>query len=216
MKRQQIAVVGLGRFGSAAAAALEAAGHEVLGVDRDVEAVETMAPHLSHVVVLDATDETSLRRAGLHEVDAAIVSIAEHLESSILATLLLKRLGVPRVVAKAGTDLHSEILQRVGADQVVLPERDTGIRLANGWLPASVADSLDVVPGYGVYRVSAPPAFVGRTVGELDLRARFGVHLFVLATGSEIEVHPVDGRTIAEGDVIVLGGRPQDIERAFS
>jgi len=216
MKRQQIAVVGLGRFGSAAAAALEAAGHEVLGVDRDVEAVEAVAPLLSHAVVLDATDETSLRRAGLHEVDAAIVSIAEHLESSILATLLLKRLGVPRVVAKAGSELHSEILQRVGADQVVLPERDTGVRLANGWLPASIADSLDVIPGYGVYRVLAPRAFVGRTVGEIDLHDRFGVHLFVVARGSEIEVHPDVARTIGADDYIVLGGRPQDIERALS
>lgn len=216
MRRQQIAVIGLGRFGSAAAAALEAAGHEVLGVDRDVEAVEALAPVLSHVVVLDATDETSLRRAGLQEVDAAIVSIAEHLESSILATLLVKRLGVPRVVAKAGSELHSEILRRVGADQVVLPERDTGIRLANGWLSASIADSLDVVPGYGVYRAAAPASFEGRTVDELDLHGRFGVHLFVIASDAEVEVHPTDGRRVARGDHLVLGGRPQDIERALS
>ncbi|MGE0228894.1 MAG: TrkA family potassium uptake protein [Dehalococcoidia bacterium] len=216
MKRQQIAVIGLGRFGSAAAAALQAAGHDVIGIDRSMEAVEALAPLLSHVVVLDATDETALRRAGLAEVDAAIVSIAEHLESSILATMLLKRLGVDRVVAKAGDGLHGEILSRVGADQVVLPERDTGVRLADGWLSASIADSLDVVPGYGVYRAIAPATFVGRRVQDLDLDRRFDVRLFIIASGNEVNVDPADDRVIAASDQLVLGGRPQDIERALS
>lgn len=215
MKRQQVAVVGLGRFGAAVAGALEAAGHEVLGVDRDLEVIEQMAPLLSHVVVLDATDETALRRAGLQEFDAAIVSIAEHLESSILATMLLKRLGIARIVAKAGNELHSEILKLVGADQVVLPERDTGVRLAGAWLSAAIADSLDVVPGYGVYRAIAPAAFVGKSVGELDLDGRFDVHLFLVAAGEQVGVFPPDERTIRVGDLLILAGRAQDIERAL-
>ncbi len=215
MKRQQIAVIGLGRFGSAVAVALEEAGHEVLGIDRSMEAVEEMAPILSHVVALDATEEAALRRLGLQDFDAAVVSIAEHLEASILATMLLKRLGVPRVIAKAGTELHSDILQRLGADQVVLPERDTGIRLAHGWTSAAILDSLDVVEGYGVHRVQTPRQFVGKTVAALDVHARFGVHLFIVAHQSDLNVFPAPEQVIEAGDILVLAGRAADVERAL-
>jgi trk system potassium uptake protein TrkA len=215
MKRQQIAVIGLGRFGAAVAQALEEAGHEVLGIDRNMDAVEEMASLLSHVVVLDATEEAALRSLGLQEFDAAIVSIAEHLEASILATMLLKRLGVPRVVAKASEELHSEILRRVGADQVVFPERDAGISLAHGWPSRAILDSLDVVEGYGVHRVVAPAQWVGKTVGQLDVHARFGVHLFILARGSELSVFPADEQVVREGEIIVLAGRTEDVERAL-
>lgn len=215
MKRQQIVVIGLGRFGSAVAGALEAAGHEVLGIDRSMEAVEEMAPVLSHVVALDATEEAALRRLGLQDFDAAVVSIAEHLEASILATMLLKRLGIPRVIAKAGTELHSDILQRLGADQVVLPERDTGIRLAHGWTSKAILDSLDVVEGYGVHRIEAPTRFIGKSVAHLDVYARFGVHLFIVAHESDVSVFPAPEQVIQAGDILVLAGRADDVERAL-
>lgn len=215
MKQQQIAVIGLGRFGSALAQALEEAGHEVLGIDRNIDAVEEMAPLLSHVAALDATEEAPLRRLGLQEFDAAIVSIAAHLEASILATMLLKRMGVPRVVAKAGQELHSEILRRVGADQVVFPERDAGIALAHGWPSRSILDTLDVVEGYGVHRVVSPPQFVGKTVGDLDIHGRFGVHMFIVAHESDVSVFPEDAQVVRSGDIIVLAGRTEDVERAL-
>jgi len=215
MKQQQIAVVGLGRFGSAVAAALEESGHEVLGIDRSMDAVEEMATVLSHAVQLDATEEPALRRIGIENFDAAIVSMAEHLESSILATMLLKRLGVARVVAKASGDLHSEILRRVGADQVIFPERDTGIRLAHSWTSPSILDSLDVVDGYGIHRVVAPGSFVGKRVDELDTHARFGVHLFIVAHGADLSVFPSSEEVIRAGDILVLAGRADDVERVL-
>jgi trk system potassium uptake protein TrkA len=215
MKQQQIAVIGLGRFGAAVATALQEAGHEVLGIDRNMDAVEELAPVLSHVVQLDATEEAALRQLGVQNFDAAIVSIAEHLEASILTTLLLKRLGVPRVVAKAAEELHGEILRRVGADQVVFPERDTGMRLAHGWTSETILDTLDVVEGYAIHRVVAPAAFAGKTVGDLDLHARFGVHLFIVARGSEVSVFPSLDHVIAAGDLVVLAGRTGDVERAL-
>jgi trk system potassium uptake protein TrkA len=151
----------------------------------------------------------------LQEFDAAIVSIAENLEASVLATMLLKRLGVPRVVAKASGDLHSEILRRVGADQVVFPERDAGISLAHGWTSRSILDSLDVVEGYSVHRVLAPSQFVGKTIGDLDVHARFGVHLFILARDSEVSVFPGADQIIRAGDLILLAGKTSDVERAL-
>lgn len=216
MKQQQIAVIGLGRFGSAVASALQEAGHEVMGIDSSIEAVDRMAALLSHAVALDATDESALRRAGLAEFDAAVVSIAEHLESSILATMLLKRIGVPRVVAKAGGELHAEILQRVGADQVVFPERDTGIRVAASWNSLSIVDSLDVVQGYGVHRVVAPPKFVGQAVGDIDALRRFSVHLFLIARGSDVTVFPAAADIVHAGDLLVVAGEAANIERALS
>jgi trk system potassium uptake protein TrkA len=209
-------VIGLGRFGAAVAAGLAEAGHEVLGIDRDMDAVERIAPLVSHAVEADATEEDTLRRLGLADFDAAVVGIAEHLESSVLATLLLKRIGVPRVVAKAGSDLHGEILKRVGADQVVFPERDTGERVANGWASRSIQDSLELVEGYDVYRVVAPRHFVGRTVGELDVHARFGVHLFIVARGDGVTVFPAADEPLRTGDVLLLAGGSEDIARALN
>ena len=213
--RQQIAVIGLGRFGSAVAVGLAEAGHEVLGIDRDMEAVERIAPLVSHAVEADATEEETLRRLGLADFDAAIVSIAEHLESSVLATLLVKRIGVPRVIAKAGGDLHGEILTRVGADQVVYPERDTGERLANSWASRSIQDTLELIEGYDVHRVVAPRHFVGRTVEDLDVNARFGVHLFIVARGDAVTVFPAAEDEVRTGDVLLLAGRSADVARAL-
>jgi trk system potassium uptake protein len=214
-QHQQIAVIGLGRFGTAVAVGLAEAGHEVLGIDSNMDAVERVAPLVSHAVQADATEEEALRRLGLPEFDAAIVSIAEHLESSVLATMLAKRLGVPRVVAKAGSELHGEILKRVGADQVVFPERDTGQRIASSWASRNIQDTLELIEGYDVHRVVAPRHFVGHSVDELDTHARFGVHLFIMARGDAVTVFPGPEESIATGDVLLLAGRSDDLARAL-
>ena len=131
--KQQVAVIGLGRFGSAVAEELARFGHDVLGIDSDLSVVQRLSTRLSHVVQTDASDHQSLEQLGVAGFDSAVVGITGHIETSILVTLLLKRLGVERVIAKARNDLHGEILTRVGADRVIYPEHDTGLRLAHSW-----------------------------------------------------------------------------------
>jgi trk system potassium uptake protein TrkA len=168
--RRQVAVLGLGRFGTALARELTRLGHDVLALDSSEKVIQDVADEVTHAVRVDVTDEDALRDLGLEAFETAIVAISSELETSILATVLLKRLGVRRILAKAGTDLHGSILSQVGATRVVFPERETGVRVAHSFAAPGVHDYLDVAPGYGVARVPAVGPFVGRTLGELDLR----------------------------------------------
>ena len=207
--KQHVAVVGLGRFGSAVATELVRLGHEVLGIDSDINTVQALSGALSHVVQAEATDEESLAGLGVAEFDAAVVGITGDLETSILATLLLKRLGVKRVVVKARNATHGEILERVGADRVVYPERDTGLRVAHSWTSTDITDSLDVVEGYSVSRVAIPAALVGKTIQHAVLDREFNVSLLLLARGERVTVYPSPSETLRSGDIA-------DMERFFS
>lgn len=216
MAKQQVAVIGLGRFGSALAEELVREGHEVLGVDSDHAVVQRMASHLTHVVQANATDQESLERLGLSEFDAAVVGLTDELESSILVTLVLKRLGVPRVISKARNEVHGEILTRVGADRVIYPERDTGLRLAHGWSSTEITDSLDIVEGYIVSRVEVPEELVGRTVGDALGNRRQEVSLLLLARGSRVTVYPASQEELQRHDVLVLAGAIEHVEDFFT
>lgn len=214
--RQQIAVFGLGRFGTAFAEEMTAAGHDVLGVDADFSVVQRMSDRLTQVVQADAGDEDTLKQLGLADFDAAIIGISEQLETSILATMLLKRLGVPRVVAKARNALHGDILERVGADRVVFPERDTGMRLAHAWSSLAITDTLDVVEGYTVARVSVPSELVGKSIDEALGGGRLGVSLLLHARGRRVAVYPSSQEVLAAGDVLMLAGQLGDLDRFFA
>lgn len=214
--KQQVAVIGLGRFGSAVAEELVRMGHEVLGIDQDLDVVQRLSATLSHVVQAEGTDEETLERLGIPDFDAAIVGITENLETSILTTLLLKRLGVPRVVVKARNDIHGDILDKVGADRIVYPERDTGLRLAHSWTSADITDSLDVVEGYAISRVTVPGALVGKTIGESVTRSEFGVTLLLLARGNRVTTYPPNDVQLQQGDVLVMSGELAAMERFFA
>jgi trk system potassium uptake protein TrkA len=167
--KQQILVVGLGRFGSAVARELHELGHEVMAVDSSERMVNDIAPHVTHALQLDASDEAALRAAGAGEFPHAIVSISSATDASIFAVMALKNLGVPNVIAKAANALHASILERVGASRVVLPEREMGERVAHTFAIPSVIDYLDLGPRFGIAKVRPPADWVGRTLAQLEL-----------------------------------------------
>lgn len=214
--KENVAVIGLGRFGSAVAMELVHLGHDVLGIDADITTVQRLSHDLTQVVQADSTDEESLERLGLAEFDAAVVGISGDLETSILTTLLLKRMGVKRVVVKARNSIHGEILARVGADRVVYPERDTGARLAHSWSSVDITDSLDVIEGYSVSKAAVPAELVGMTVQRAILDRDFDVTLLLLARGDRVTVYPSPSETLRAGDVLVMSGAIVDMERFFS
>ncbi|MCK9485381.1 MAG: TrkA family potassium uptake protein [Dehalococcoidia bacterium] len=214
--KQQVVVIGLGRFGSAVATELSRLGHDVLGVDSRLTTVQALSGELSHVVQADATDEESLARLNLAEFDAAVVGITDNLETSILTTLLLKHLGLKRVVAKARDKMHGEILALVGADRVVYPERETGLRVAHTWTSADVTDSLDVIPGYTISRASVPEALVGQTIARAITERGINVSLLLLARGERVTVYPSASETLRAGDTLMIAGALPDIERFFT
>jgi trk system potassium uptake protein TrkA len=211
--RRQVAVLGLGRFGAAVARELTRLGHDVLALDASEKIIQEVADEVTHAARVDVTDEDALRDLGLESFETAIVAISSNLEVSILATVLLKRLGVRRIIAKAGNDLHGSILSQVGATRVVFPERETGMRVAHSFAAPGVRDYLDVAPGYGVARVPVAAPFAGKTLGELNLSATCGVTVVAYRRGDTVTVNPHTSEMLRPGDELIVVGLDEDLER---
>lgn len=210
-RTRQFAVVGLGRFGASVAETLYRLGQEVLAVDTSEERVQEMAPLVTHAVQADATDENAMRAIGIRNFDVVVVAIGE-IEASILATSVLKGLGVPYIVAKALSDLHGQVLSRVGADRVIYPERDMGVRVAHNLLSGNLIDYIELAPGYSIIEVVAKDPFVGKTLRQLDFRAKYGIHVLALRRGDEVQMAPSPDALIQPGDVLVAMGENDRLE----
>ncbi len=220
MKRRSFAVIGLGRFGSAMATTLHELGHEVLGIDTDAEKVRRLGDVIPHVLELDATDERALRAAGVQDVEVAIISIGAHVESSVLAVMLVKDLGVKTVIAKAATALHGRILEKIGVSRVIFAERDMAIRVAHSLVVPNVIDYFELSRDFSIVELPAPKAFVGQTMGQIDLRARHGLTVIALKrpapgrdqTATKVVVPGANDR-IEPGDILVLLGHNHGLAR---
>ena len=212
---RSVLVIGLGRFGTAAALELMRLGHEVLAVDMDEARVNDLAPDVTHAVQLDASDDGALRSVGAGEFEHAIVAISGVTEASIFATMALKTLGVPNVVAKAATALHAAILSRVGADRVIFAEGEMGRRVAHTFAIPGIVDYLDVAPRFGIAKVQPPKAFVGRTFAEINFGPRLNLTPVAVRRGEKVTVNPHREDRIQAGDELILIGRDDALERLF-
>ncbi len=204
--KHSVLVIGLGRFGSAAALELMSLGHEVMAIDKDEARVNDVAPDVTHAIQLDAIDDDALRAVGAADFQYAIVAISSSSEASIFATMALKNLGVPYVIAKAATLLHGAILERVGADRVVYPEREMGTRVAHTFSIRNVIDYIDVAPGFGIVKINPPAAFLGKTLRELDMTNRFRLTPIAIRRGDDVTVNPHRDERVAAGDELILIG----------
>jgi trk system potassium uptake protein len=210
--RQRVVVLGLGRFGAAVATTLYEIGHEVLAVDVNRRIVQEISERVTHAVQADATDEDTLRHLGVANFDVAIVGVSESIERQVLITVHLKRLGVPFIVAKVQTELHGDILERIGADRVVLPEREVGVRLAHSFNLPNVHDYLPLGPDFGVSTISPPEGSIGRTVAELDL-GHAGAFLVAVQRGSDVLIQPRADLRLQADDLLVLAAADVSLAR---
>jgi trk system potassium uptake protein TrkA len=204
--KHTVMVIGLGRFGAAAARELMALGHEVLAIDDSEAKVNEIAPDVTHALELDASDEQALRDVGAADFEHAIVAISSNTEASIFATMALKNLGVGNVVAKAANPLHGRILERVGASRVVYPEREMGAQLAHSFSIPHVVDYLDVAPRFGIVKARPPESFLGKTLRELDFPSRLSLTPVALRRGKQVTVNPSRDERIEAGDELILIG----------
>jgi trk system potassium uptake protein TrkA len=204
--KKQFAIIGLGRFGTSVARTLALMGYEVLAIDTDEEKIEELVETVTHAVQADAMDEDALKALGIRNFDVVIVSIGHDIQASILVTVILKELGVKYVVAKARNDLHGLVLTKIGADKVVYPERDMGMRVAHSLVATNVLDHIELSPEYSILEVVAPESLVGKTLRESALRARFGVTVMAVKRGREITVSPEADEVIQENDILVCIG----------
>ena len=215
----RFAVIGMGRFGQRLAKLLSDGGAEVVAVDRREDLVEMVRDHVARAVCLDATDEQALRSQGIDEVDVAVVGIGTSFEAAVLATGLLKQMGVQRVISRATTTIRGQILSRVGADDIVNPESESADRWRTRLVAPRMIEHIELSEGFSLVQTTAPKPFVGKTLGEIDMRKNYQVQ--VIAVRRKTEDVEADGQrkkrdvvisvptaetTIREKDILVLIG----------
>jgi trk system potassium uptake protein TrkA len=216
MKR--IGVIGTGRFGYALCESLCRRGAEVVVMDDDKETVQRVSQFAARSAQGDASDIRALTDMGFQDCDAAVVAIGTNMEGSILATMNLKELGVPYIVAKAGSDLHGKVLERVGADLVVYPNRERAQRLARSLLAGSAVDYFEISEGVSVVEMAAPPGFVGKSLIEADIRRKHNVTVLAIrrpaqGSGKARDVISPSGDDVMQaGDTLILFGPDESLD----
>lgn len=212
MKKTQYAVIGLGRFGSSLARELKRQGYEVLGIDKYEEKVEQMTGVLTHTVMVNAYEEETLRSLGIRNFDCVIVAIGDDIQASILTCILLKDMGVKTVVAKALSDLHGKVLQKLGVDRIIFPERDMGIRVAHQLVSPNLLDYIELSKDYTIAELAATQKISGSTLKQLNTRARFGCSVVAINKGGGVLIAPTAEDIVDESDIMVVIGTNDQIE----
>lgn len=210
---KQFVVFGLGSFGAAVATTLVDLGHEVLGVDNDEEKVSDLKDIITEVVKADVTDEKVLIKLGVKNFDAAIVSLAADLEASILVTIILKEIGVKYIITKANSILHGKVLEKVGADKIIYPERDEGIRIARSLIMPNIKNHIALSQHYSLIEIAALPVFYEKTLGELNLPKKYGVNLLAIRRGNQFTFTPTSKHEIKESENLIVVGENKKIDQ---
>ncbi|WP_138415115.1 potassium channel family protein [Aquibacillus sediminis] len=214
MKRD-FAVIGLGRFGGSICRELSEEGMNVLAIDLYEEKVNEYKNIATHAVIADTTDEKVLKELGVRNIDHVIVAIGDNIQASILTTLMLKEIGVKKITVKAQNDYHEKVLNKIGADQIVHPERDMGKRIAHSIISNNILDHLELSDEHSIVEVKAGPKMSGKTLVELDIRANFGCNVVAIKQhgGKEINVSPMPTEMIHQNDILIVIGADKDISR---
>jgi trk system potassium uptake protein TrkA len=215
---RQFVVVGLGRLGIAMVETLDSLGHEVLAIDKREGVIQSLADELPnvHLVATDATDEATVRGLNVEGFDAAAVMIGEnHLEAGILATATLKEVGVPRIVARATGGIHARVLEKVGADRVIQPEREIGEQLARTMASPVVLDYVDLGDDEALIESQVPRAWLDKSLSELDLSQKFGLTVLALKPKGRPGSLPRGDTVLHDGDVLVVGGSKKALDRSL-
>ena len=214
MKKQTFAVIGLGRFGGSVCKTLADAGQEVLAIDKYESRVNDYKDIATQAVVADAQDEDVLRSLGIRNVDHVIVAIGEDIQASILVTLMVKEQGVKYVTAKAQNEYHAKVLEKLGVDRVVHPERDMGVRIGRSLTSKNMVDYLDLDANFKLAEILITnPEFVGKSLAEMDFRDRYGLNVIALAHSRQEMVLPSAGVVFTENDSILVAGPTRAIDK---
>jgi trk system potassium uptake protein TrkA len=207
------AVIGLGKFGATVVRSLFERGHEVVAIDHDRERVQDVRDVATQAIEADCTDEPTLRGIGIQDADAAVVSLGEKMDASILVTLYLRELGLREIVVKALSEDHAKILKLLGATEIVHPERDTARRVARALGLRSIVEYLPLSAEASLVELHLPTGFAGRTVAELDIRRKFEVLVVAIKRGDSLLMATATNERLQEGDVLVLVGKDADLDR---
>lgn len=211
MKKREFAVIGLGRFGGSICEELCNEGMEVLAIDHSEDKINKFKNTASYAVIADSTDESTLKELGITNIDHVIVAIGDDIQASILTTVILSELGIKKITVKAKSDYHGKILEKIGAHQVVHPERDMGKRIAHSIISNNIIDYLELSDEYSIVEVRVGRKMVGKSLVDLDIRARYGCNVVAIKEGKDIHVSP-NAETILQMDnILIVIGSDEDI-----
>lgn len=206
-KKKEFVVFGLGRFGQSVATTLEDSGCEVLAVDQNQDRIQSMAEIVTRAVRADVTDKEALEALGIGNFDGAIIAIGENLEASVMATILVKELGIPYILAKAQSDIHAKVLKKIGADSIVLPEKEMGIRIANQLLLGNFFDAIELSTTFSIMEIDLPSDWEGKNIIQLDLRKKYKINVVAIKNKEEVNITPDPTKPLSRDDVLIIIGK---------
>ena len=212
MARKEFAVFGLGEFGRSVARTLAKNGCEVMAIDSSSEKVQEIADSVTHAVKADATDMDVVRSLGLNNLDAVVIAIGNNLEASIMATIISKECGVPYVLAKASNDIHAAVLRKVGADEIIYPEKAMGVRTARNLMSGNFLDFIELSKSFSMVEITPPPSWVGKSLRELDLRKK-GLNVIACKQGDNVITQLDPDTVLREGDDFIIVGQNEALNR---
>ncbi|MBU5307355.1 TrkA family potassium uptake protein [Clostridioides mangenotii] len=213
---KQYIVIGCGRFGSSVATTISLLGNEVMAIDKNKDIIQNLSDKVTHSVIVDVTDEQALRSLGLGNFDVAVISIGSDIRASIMATLIAKEMGVPQIICKAKDELQAKVFYKIGADRVVFPERDMGVRVAHNLVSDNILDHIELDPEYSIVEIVAPSKWIGKTLVDLELRARYEITVLAIKTGDDINVTPSPEEKLELGSILVVIGQNSKISEITS
>ena len=213
MKQKQFAVIGIGRFGGSLIKELTRMGHEVLAIDVDEERVNDAADFSTHAVQADTMDENVIKALGIRNFDAVIVAIGDNIQSNILTTIVLKELGVKKVISKAKNAMHGKVLEKIGTDIVIYPEQDMAIKLARSLVSQNFLEQINISPDFSIIEFIIPQVFINKNLNEINLRQKMGVTVLAIRRGDHIIVSPEPDEKLQGQDIMVALGRNDDLEK---
>ncbi|MGG0239444.1 potassium channel family protein [Bacillus rhizoplanae] len=211
--KKQYAVIGLGRFGSSIVNTLVEAGNEVLAIDSNERRVNELEDSATHAIIADATEEETLKAIGIRNIDTVIVAIGNDIQASILTVLVLKELGVNKVVVKALNKRHGQVLEKIGADWVIFPEWDMGERVAHQLMLPNVLNFIELAKDYNIEEIKVHSSMSGTSLKELDIRAKFNLNVIAIKNKEGINISPSPDEVIQEGDGLVMIGKKGNLHR---
>ena len=212
---KQVAVIGLGRFGTSLAVTLHDAGYEVLAIDKVADLVEDITSKVTRAVRVNATNEAALQRLGINSFDVAVVTVGTSVQDSVMITIILKRLGVRYIVARADNELHGDILTSIGVNKVIFPERDTAVKTGPTLTMRDVTDFIPLGNGSGIVKVKAPPYFIGKTLSDIGfgIDDKKGAVVLMIQRGKEGIANPTTQEVISHIDILIIAGNNIEIEK---
>lgn len=206
-------IIGCGRFGASVAKTLYSLGHDVLAIDSSMEIVQDLSENVTQAVQADATEESTLKSLGIRNYDVAVISIASDIQASIMATIIVKELGVNYVVCKAKNELQAKVLYKIGADRVVFPERDMGVRLAHNLVSKNILEFIELDPKYSIIEVMAPEKWNGKSLLDLNFRAKYGINVVAIKRGIDVNISPSSDDVVQSKDILVVIGEIKKLNR---